>query len=238
MGSHIYRLGFIRVLIGAIGIYLSIPVFLLIHAIVIQVLLKFVVHPFLNLGDLATHRFIVLDRYKVSGLSIIDRLHCLFCGWANGLNTLLNYTVDTISKGQIKICIFQKTILYLLCLLYLPSALIVQTCFFFIYNLLIAAPLSLEKVYYGSLIRTHINSYARSFSGSARLFLVYQKISWAALGLALKQIESAWCPIRHFEKMEGVIYPDHHRHFFEPDQIEQLRTHLMEYGTVLSPPKN
>jgi hypothetical protein len=66
------------------------------------------------------------------------------------------------------------------------------------------------------------------------MYLLYQKISWTALERALEQIESAWCPIKHFERMESVIYPPHHKLFFEPHQILQLHAHLLEHGTVLA----
>jgi hypothetical protein len=235
MGSHIQRLGVTRVVIGAIGMYLSIPVFMIVHAIVIQLFLRWAIYPFLGLGHLTTEKFLILDRYKVRGLSAIDKFHCLFCGWVSGICTFLDHIVDLISNTPRTITPFKRIILALVCMTYTLPALMIQTCFFFIYNYLIAAPLRLEKVYYGPLIKQYcfVEPYARKHRVWTRRFLTYQKISWRALGLALKQIESAWCPIKHFEKMGNVTFPDHHKLFFEPDKVDELRRFLCQHGTAL-----
>jgi len=76
--------------------------------------------------------------------------------------------------------------------------------------------------------------FARSYHGVARLYLVYLKATWVSLGHSLEKIESAWCPIKHFERKEGVVYPKHHKIFFEPHQVRELHEYLSEYGTVLA----
>jgi hypothetical protein len=236
LGSHIHRLGFLRVMVGAIGMYASIPVFILIHAVTIQLIMRLVVYPIFNLGTLNTKNFIILDRYKVEGLSAVDKFHCLFCGWANGIYTFLNDRTDRISETLPPLGRPQKVLLGCVCLSYILPSVIIQTLLFFIYNYLIASPLRLEKVYYGPLVRQYQrnSAYAEQYGPWGRRFLVYQKITWTALGLALRQIESAWCPIKHFEKMTNIVYPDHHRLFFEPHQIDELRRFLSEHGTVLA----
>lgn len=235
MGSHIHRIGLLRVFVGAVGMYLSVPVFILVHAVVIQIVFRWIIFPVLGLGSLSTEQYIILDRYKVEGLSWIDKLHCLFCGWVNGICTFLDCRVDLISSCPIPLTRFKKAILTLVCLVYTVPAVMVQLLFFLVYNYLIAAPLELEKVYYGPLIHCYCfkNPYAQKHRPWARRFLVYQKISWQALGAALKQIESAWCPIKHFERMEKGIYPNHHRLFFEPHQVGALRRFLRRHKTVL-----
>lgn len=215
--------------------YLSIPVFMLIHAITIQIMLRWIVYPLLRLDRLSTKKFIVMDRYKVNGLSFIDKFHCLFCGWANGMYTFLNNRVDFISQNPQSLGPIKTAIMGFFCVIYTPPALFIQFLQFFIYNHLIAAPLELEKVYYTPLINQyHTDStYAIKHKTWPRRFLIYQKITWAALGLALRQIESAWCPIKHFEEMEDFVFPDHHKLFFEPHQIDELRDFLSTNGTVL-----
>ncbi len=235
MGSHIHRLGIVRVCIGALGMYLSVPVFMIVHAVVIQGLMRWIIFPVLEFDGLTTRQFIILDRYRVSGLSVVDKFHCLFCGWVNGICTFLDHQVDRIAGTPLALGTSRRTILAVTCLAYTLPAVIIQTLFFFIYNYVIAAPLDLDKVYYGSLIRQYCMAkpYASSHPLWARRFLTYQKISWAALGLALRQIESAWCPIRHFETMENAVFPDHHQLFFEPHQVDQLRRFLGRHRTVL-----
>lgn len=237
MGSHIHRLGVCRVCLGALGMYLSIPMFVIVHGVVIHGLLGWVVYPILGFDRLNTGRFIILDRYKIKGLSAVDKLHCLFCGWANGVCTFLNHSVDLISQAHHPLTRGKRTMLALICGAYTLLALPIQILFCFVYNYLIAPPLNLEKVYYGGLIRRYFYSqpYGRSHPPWARRFLTWQKVCWAGLDLALGHIESAWCPIRHFEKMNNVVYPDHHKLFFKPHQIHELRSFLKQYGSVQNP---
>ncbi|MFH1356368.1 MAG: hypothetical protein ABII18_04460 [bacterium] len=235
MGSHVRRLGFLRVFIGAVGMYLSIPVFMLVHTFVVTLALRYIIHPFLNMGDVQTQNFIIMDRYKVKGLSAVDTFNCLFCGWANGMCTLINRSVDRISENPQKINLFYQFIVATLCAIYTIPALVIQTIFFYIYNYLIATPLKLEKVYYEEIIQKYFvdSDYASVHGSWTKGFLRYQKVTWSALGQALRQIESAWCPIKHFERSEDVVYPDHHKLFFEPDQIDELRYFLRNHKTVL-----
>lgn len=235
MGSHINRLGIFRVLVGAMGMYLSIPVFLVIHALIVSLALRWVIHPILRLESLDMQNYVILDRYKVSGLSFIDKTNCLFCGWANGLCTLMDKTIDHIAENPQRISLFYKTILTFLCVLFFFPSLLIQILFFYIYNCLIAAPLCLEKVYYGKLIQHYFfnDHFASKYAFWAKKFLCYQKITWTGLNMALMQIEAAWCPIKHFEKMEGVIYPDHHKLFFEPHQVDEMRQFLSLHHSVM-----
>ena len=69
-------------------------------------------------------------------------------------------------------------------------------------------------------------------SGLARFLIRVAKNSQLRFAMALEQIESAFCPLRHFEEREGIVYPDHHKRFFGPEQIEEMRQTLMTVGTV------
>lgn len=234
MGNHIRRLGIIRVAIGAAGIYCAVPLFLVLHVVVVGLLVQRIIIPMTGMKRVDSKKYIILDRYRVEGLARIDKLHCLFCGWANGICTLLHDLTDAIARNPIKLTLFKRITVILCCVLFIPPALIIQVTFFFIYNYIIAAPLRLEKVYYGDLIKKYLGQtgYAVRHKPWARLFLGYQKIIWTGLGLALRYIESAWCPIRHFERSEGTVYPDHHQLFFEPHQIDQLREYLKDHPDV------
>jgi len=44
----------------------------------------------------------------------------------------------------------------------------------------------------------------------------------------------SWCPLKHFERREGIVYPDHHKKFFGPDEIEAMRQTLMNERSVSS----
>ncbi len=236
MKVHIKRLGLGRVILGAFGMYVTIPVFFLIHGFVIHVLVMKILLPLCNEKNIEAKNFIILDRYKVSGLSRIDAINCMFCGWVNGLCTLFNHTLDELSKNAHDVTFVARLLIYLIILLYTLPGLVIQTIMHLWTNTMVAAPLRLEKISYRAITKEVLATYAidSGYSQAARWYLSYQKITWTALERALEQVESAWCPIRHFERMESVVYPPHHKLFFEPEQIADLCVYLSEHGTVLS----
>jgi hypothetical protein len=233
---HLKRLGLARVVIGALGMYVTIPAFLLIHVAVVTIIAQGILFPLLKINTIHTRNFIILDRYKVKGLSRIDTFNCLFCGWVNGICTFLNKTTDEISNNQQKLPLYAKAVILLTILSYTLPGLFIQTSMHLWSNYLIMAPLRLKKISYRSIIDEISKCYktSTSYSQLGRYYLTYQKITWVALERALEQIESSWCPIKHFEQMESTIYPQHHRLFFKPDQITKLHKHLIEHGTVLT----
>ena len=82
----------------------------------------------------------------------------------------------------------------------------------------------------GAILEEH--GYASQFSPMSRYFLRSSKSSALRFAMALEQIESSWCPLTHFERREGIVYPEHHKRFFGPDEIELMRQTLMSEGTV------
>ncbi len=234
MGCHLQRLGIIRLLIGVVMMYLTIPVFLLIHGAVVVLMLKWMIFPLLGIVHIRTKNYIVIDRYKVQGLSGLDTFNCLFCGWVNGVCTFLNAAVDTISENPRQLGMVSKIFLFILLAIYTLNSLVIQTLLHISYNAFIALPHGLKTVSYLDVIREvrSDKGYARNHKSLAKQFIIYQKITWKALNYALEQIECAWCPIKHFETMESVVYPAHHKLFFEPDQVEELKEFLKEHGTV------
>lgn len=235
MRVHIKRLGLLRVVIGALGIYLTIPAFMVIHGAVVVFILRRVVFPLLSLDNLRTENHIILDRYRVEGLSFMDKFNCLFCGWANGICTLLNRTVDAVSERRTDLPVHSQFIFALLMALYVPPAILLQIPMHLLTNHVIASALRFEKISYRVILREVLRGYPidASHNSVVRIFLIYQKVTWIALERALEQIESSWCPIKHFERMDSVTYPLHHKRFFEPEQIRDLHDYLLEHGTVL-----
>jgi hypothetical protein len=104
-----------------------------------------------------------------------------------------------------------------------------------IYNILVSRPLGMHRV---SAKETNAMleeyGYASQFSKLTRHFLRGSKSGALRFAMALEQIESSWCPLKHFERREGIVYPDHHKRFFGPDEIEAMRQTLMTEGTVSS----
>jgi hypothetical protein len=74
--------------------------------------------------------------------------------------------------------------------------------------------------------------YASRFPTPSRFLIRSAKSMMLRFALALEQIESSWCPLRHFERREGIVYPEHHKKFFGPDEIEAMRIVLLTEGTV------
>ena len=233
LDSHIKRLGSLRVLLGAIGMYLTIPIFMLIYVSVVAMIMRGVVFPILNIKSLKDKNHIILDRYKVKGLSLFDKFHCLFCGLANGLCTLLNDSSDILIKTKHKINLLQKTLLFIVAAIYTVPCLVLQTVLHYIFNYIIALPLGLKKASYRAATAEYKKNHKDQPMSLGRFYLGYQKVTWMVLTQALSQIESSFCPIKHFEKMESVVYPNHHKIFFEPHQINELRQHLLDHGSVL-----
>jgi hypothetical protein len=77
-----------------------------------------------------------------------------------------------------------------------------------------------------------IEGYANGLNPLGKWLVRHTKNSTLCLSLALEQIESSWCPLRHFEMREGIVYPDHHKNFFGPEEIEHVRSVLSTEGTV------
>src|SRR5690606_5476254 len=93
-GSHVRRLGLVRTALGAGPRSIGIPMFVALHVGTAAYALHFIVAPSLGLETIRARNYIILDRYKVRGLSAFDKFNCLFCGYANGLCTLLSARLD------------------------------------------------------------------------------------------------------------------------------------------------
>ncbi len=233
---HVKRLGLTRVLAGALGMYITVPVFIIIHVFVIYLLINSIVAPLLKLTNLKPSNYIIIDRYKVQGLGLIDKVNCLFCGWVNGISTYMSQATESISGCRYEMPVKTKVVLSTLTLSYILPAILIQIAMHLNNNYLIASSLKLKKIYWLRLFGDTLadKKFAAAYSRLARIFLIYQKTTWASLALSLEQIESAWCPIKHLEKKECVVYPDHHRTFFSPHQIDELHIFLLKHGTVLN----
>jgi len=75
------------------------------------------------------------------------------------------------------------------------------------------------------------NGYASQFPTPIRITLCFYEAFTKSLESNLEQIESAFCPIKHIERVENVT-SDHHKNFFERDEINKMRKQLTKDGTV------
>ena len=225
---HIARLGYARVSVGALGMYVTAPAFLIVHVLVVRILAQGVVMPLLGLARPQLADYMPIDRYRVRGLGLVDIVNCLFCGWVNGIAGYMNAVTDRAARYNGDPHLLVRMVLYALGAIYTLAALPLQTTMHLNNNYVIAASQGYARVGWLQIFRDiYGNSeYGRGLTWGPRLFLVYQKTTWSALNRSLEQIESAWCPIRHLAAGENIIYPEHHRYFLPPDRLGDVHARL------------
>ena len=232
-GSHVRRIGWVRTVIGGFSMYLSIPFLVVSQLTSSLILYQWVVRPLFGTKRLEWKDYIVIDRHRIEGIPAFDKFNCMFCGYANGVCTLINKELDQFDEIEGDIGIGRQFLLVVALLLMIPWGLISELSHQIIYNILVSRPLGMQRVsskQAGAILEEH--GYASQFSPPTRYFLRSSKSSALRFAMALEQIESSWCPLTHFERREGIVYPEHHKRFFGPDEIELMRQTLMSEGTV------
>jgi len=232
-GSHIRRIGWVRTVIGAFSMYLCIPTLIVSHLTSSLIFYQWIVRPLFGTRRLEWKNFIIIDRHRIEGIPAFDRFNCMFCGYANGVCTLINKELDQFDGVEGRIGVGRQTLLAIALILMVPWGLISELSHQIIYNILVSRPLGMHRISskeVGALLDEY--GYASQFSPLVRHFLRSSKSSALRFSMALEQIESSWCPLTHFERREGIVYPEHHRRFFGPDEIELMRHTLMTEGTV------
>lgn len=231
-GSHVRRIGWIRTLGGALPMYLCIPALILQHTFGVLAY-QWLVRPLFGTKRLYWRDHVIIDRHRIEGLPYFDRFNCMFCGYANGLCVIMNREIDQISELNGGFGVFRQAFLLVLWLLLLPLGLFYEINQQVIYNLLVSRPLGMHRVSIAEA-RAILEKagYAAGLPPVARFIIRLAKNGQLRFAMALEQIESSFCPLRHFERREGIVYPDHHKRFFGPEQIEEMRQTLMTVGTV------
>jgi len=232
-GSHIRRLGWARTLIGALPMYLCIPILVVIHLTTVVLFFQWCVRPMFGLHRLSWRDYVVIDRHRIDDLPAFDKFNCMFCGYANGLVTMVNKETDHIAGYTGPAGVVRQAALFVLMVLMLPLGLLYELHFQVIYNLMVSGPLGMHRVSIkeaGRTLRDH--GYADHHPVLLRGLLRSSKNLMLRFALALEQIESSWCPLRHFERREGIVYPEHHKRFFGPEEVDQMRLLLCSEGTV------
>ena len=220
-------------MIGGFSMYLCIPFLVVTHLTSSLILYQWVVRPLFRTRRIEWKDYIIIDRHRIEALSAFDKFNCMFCGYANGVCTLLNKELDQSQNIEGDIGVGRQRILALVLLLLTPIGLLTELVHQVVYNVLVSRPLGMHRVSMkeaGAILEEH--GYASRFRPLNRYMLKSAKNSMIRFAMALEQIESSWCPLTHFERREGIVYPDHHERFFGPDQIEAMRQTLINEGTV------
>lgn len=232
-GSHVRRIGWTRTLSGGLSMYTCIPFLMVMHVTACVVLYQWFLRPLLGIPRVRWADHVIIDRHRIAGMSGFDRFNCMFCGYANGLCTMANREMDHLAVFQGELPAWKKALVALVALLMMPMGLVFELALQVIYNIMVSRPLGMHRT---SMAEANAvleqAGYGNQFSAPARWMLHSAKSPILRFSLALEQIESSWCPLKHFETRAGIEYPKHHDRFFGPHQIEEMRQVLKTVGTV------
>lgn len=232
---HAKRIGWTRVYIGGFSMYLSIPIWILMHTIVSALCFLGFVSPLLRLPKIDVSKYLVMgDRALIKELYFIDRLNCEFCSYANGLTTLINAEIDQLAAWHGQKDIVTWILLLPAFLLATLATLVTEIfCIRLVYDHLIAGMLGLHTSRFGVIYsELYRDGYAKQFNFLGRHTTLFVKTVFLRLEKLLEQIESSWCPIKHIKKTKEYQYPKHHENFYEQDEVYRMRMSLDSDGTV------
>lgn len=217
--------GWPRCLVGGGTMYLSIPSFIVLNLTLVVVLMQMILTPLFRLPPVRWADHVFMDRGRIANLFWLDRLNCQFCGYANGLCTMLNTQLDHLASASPTQHPARWAVAAVTAILTAPlwAAFDLYTIRF-LYGLVISRCLRMRRFSYaeGAAVLEE-GGYAAQHPWLVRSTLRVWKNSALALEMCLEQIESSWCPLRHFELREGIVYPKHHKTFFGANRIEELR---------------
>lgn len=232
-GSHVRRIGWTRTLAGGLSMYLCIPFLLVMHVTVCVALYQWILRPLLGIPGVRWADHVIIGPDRIVGMSWFDKFNCMFCGYANGLCTMANMEMDHIARARGDIAPWKKALIAGVLLAMAPLTLVFEIALQVIYNILVSRPLGMHRV---SLAEANAvlekEGYGNQYSAPARFMLRAAKSPILRFSMALEQIESSWCPLKHRETRDGIVYPSHHDKFFGPHQIEEMRAVLSTHGTV------
>ncbi len=230
--AHAQRIGWIRTTLGGFLQYLSVFEFIFLHLTVIIVLYKWMLTPFFKLRRLRIRDFILLDRHRIEGMCLFDKVNCEFCGYANGTARIWNEEIDELAGADLRTGNPLKILIagtYTLCLL-------VFLLFTFIFSkilfLLISLFLGMHRASTVEIMQElKASNYAARHGPPVRFILRLTKVYASSLAMNLEQIESSWCPLKHGER-PGNVYSDHHANFYPQEKLAEVVEVLSKAGTV------
>jgi hypothetical protein len=238
--AQVRRLGWLRCLVGGGCMYLTVPAFIVLNVTLVLALYQWIVRPLVGTARVRWADHVILDRMRIEGLLLLDRVNCQFCAYANGLSTMMNTELDHLSQFSGRLSWWKQPIVALAVLVSWPVWIAFDLyAVRLVYGVGISRPLRMLRLSYSdaaSILRRA--EYGAQFGWLPRVTLRLWKNTALAMSMALEQIESAWCPLRHFEAREGIVYPEHHKNFLGASSIEDLRKardYLRARGGTVSP---
>lgn len=232
--SHIKRVGVLRTFAGGLPMYTCIPALVVLHLTTCVLGYQWLLRPLLKLPKVYWSDYVIIDRHRIEGMNWFDHFNCMFCGYANGLTVMANIEIDHLAKVKLsELSLPRKLLAGLLMIPFLPLVIFFEINLQIIYNIFVSRPLGMHRTSIreaNAVLRK--DQYAKQFMGLFRLPIWSAKSVVFRFSMALEQIESAFCPLKHFETREGIVYPKHHERFFGPHQLEEMRQVLSTVGTV------
>jgi hypothetical protein len=230
--THMRRIGIPRTFLGGGLMYVSFLEFVFIHLTSIIILYRLLLSPVFKLRKFRIKDYIILDRGRIEGMTLLDRINCEFCGYANGTTRLWNAELDELAgTGLGKGRILAKAVvgLYALCLA-------VFSVFSFIFSKILFAIIALFLGYHWAStketrLRLRETGYGNAHNPVMRLLIRFAKVYAETLATNLEQIESSWCPLKHVETATTVV-PGHHANFLGRDELPAVLEVLAKDGTV------
>lgn len=230
--AHAQRIGWIRTTIGGGLQYVSVFEFIFLHLTTIIVLYKWILTPFFKLRRLRIRDYILLDRHRIEGMCLFDKINCEFCGYANGTARIWNEEIDELAKADLTTRNPLKILvagIYSLCLC---CFLVFAFIFSKILYLFISLFLGMHRASTVEIMRNlKASNYASRHSAPVRFVMRLTKVYASSLAMNLEQIESSWCPLKHSER-EGNVYSVHHDTFYPQDKLAEAVEVLAKEGTV------
>jgi len=230
--EQLKRIGYWRMLIGGFGMYLSVPFLIMFHLINIKFFLGYVIGHTLAIPKLDIHRFLVIDRHHYSELSFMDKVNCVFCGYANGLAAYFEARMSQIYLYAGEVTGLKKLLFQIGLPIYKLSRL-----FYLIHGFLLYRCLIFKILNYGTsnLLDARSSIRNRGLPTKPKSEFIQKRmpdeivfaVMWSD---DLEQIESAWCPIKHIKK--DAIYPDHHANFYPIEDLGEAVAIIKKHGST------
>ncbi len=232
--SHVKRIGLARTLAGGLPMYTCIPLLVILHVTTCVIGYQWLIRPLLGLPKVRWADYVIIDRHRIRGMSGLDKFNCMFCGYANGLAVMANIEIDNLSKADIRGKSWPiKIIASLLMMVFLPLLVLFEAGIQIIYNIMVSRPLGMHRVSIREARELLAKEkFAEQLSQPSQSMVRAAKSIVLRFSMALEQIESSWCPLKHLETREGVVYPKHHDKFFGRNELEKMREVLSTVGTV------
>ena len=207
-GSHWQRIGLLRIIPGALAMYLLIPVFIFMHLICLKLIYNTIICPLLAIDRIDLRQYIVFDRHIIAGLSWTGRFHCVYCEYANGLCVATGVLLSSIaSESKAPAGAIYRPLIIAFYLIASAFSAFSMSLVNLLFHFIMAPALGLHRITMkSSYEKMDVAGFAGKFiefGMLARAFLRHENCQALLLANALEQVESQWCPDRNSTRLNS-----------------------------------